>query len=80
MNKAMREVISKPLKTERPLAFAVVRVPFFLESDYDESKPFIESNRERLMKKWGGPEGWEIQKHRHEYVSISHFILFSTYE
>ena len=62
----MRHVLSKPLNAESPLAFAVVRVPFFLEPDYDESKPFIESNRNRLVKKWGGKRGWEEQKNRHE--------------
>jgi hypothetical protein len=50
-------VISKPLNRDSPLSFAVLRVPFFLEPHYDESKPFIESNRERLIKKWGGKEG-----------------------
>ena len=48
------------------LVFAVIRVPFFLEPDYDESLPFIESNRDRLIKKWGGKQGWELQKQRHE--------------
>jgi hypothetical protein len=74
----MRQVLSKPLNpgTESlPLAFAVVRVPFFLEPEYDESKPFVESNRDRLVKKWGGEEGWERQKHHHECVHdvFSHF-------
>jgi hypothetical protein len=64
----MQHVISKPLHSESPLAFAVLRVPFFLEPHYDESKPFVESNRERLIKKWGGKEGWERQKRNHEYV------------
>jgi hypothetical protein len=62
-------VISKPLNRDSPLSFAVLRVPFFLEPHYDESKPFIESNRERLIKKWGGKEGWERQKRNHEYVT-----------
>lgn len=65
----MRHVLSQPLKTgsnAQSLAFAVVRVPFFLEPDYDESKPFIESNRDRLVQKWGGKKGWETQKHRHD--------------
>ena len=71
LQKAMHHVLSKPLNTDSnspQLAFAVLRVPFFLEPDYDESKPFIESNRERLVKKWGGKRGWEEQKRRHEYV------------
>jgi len=45
--------------------FAVIRVPFFLEPDYDEDKPFIGTNRERLIKKWGGKAGWERQKLAH---------------
>ena len=74
----MRQVLSKPLNPgtdSLPLAFAVVRVPFFLEPEYDESKPFVESNRDRLVKKWGGEEGWERQKHHHECVRdvFSHF-------
>jgi len=69
----MQHVLSKPLNaggsSNLPtIAFAVIRVPFFLEPDYDESLPYIESNRERLIKKWGGKEGWERQKLRHEYV------------
>lgn len=77
----MRHVLSKPLNAESPLAFAVVRVPFFLEPDYDESKPFIESNRNRLVKKWGGKRGWEEQKNRHDLkgrgmaAGIPHFNL-----
>jgi hypothetical protein len=78
----MREVLSNPLNTgaDSPsLAFAVIRVPFFLEPEYDESKPYIESNRDRLVKKWGGKEGWERQKHHHEcvstYYSCSHFHI-----
>lgn len=65
----MHHVLSKPLdkgSNSPSLAFAVVRVPYFLEPDYDESKPFIESNRDRLVKKWGGKKGWETQKHRHD--------------
>ncbi|KAL7537329.1 hypothetical protein ACHAXR_007741, partial [Thalassiosira sp. AJA248-18] len=82
LNAAMRHVLSKPLNTDSPpLAFAVVRVPFFLEPDYDESKPFIESNRERLVKKWGGKKGWERQKRSHDLkgrglaAGIPHFNL-----
>ena len=64
---AMRHVLSEPLDREAPpLAFAVVRVPFFLESEYDASKPYICTNRERLVKKWGGKEGWERQKRSHK--------------
>lgn len=80
----MRHVLSKPLNTgSNPpsLAFAVVRVPFFLEPEYDETKPFIESNRDRLVEKWGGKEGWELQKRRHDLkgrgiaAGIPHFNL-----
>lgn len=80
----MQHVLSKPLHTgsDSPsLAFAVVRVPFFLEPDYDESKPFIESNRDRLVTKWGGKRGWNMQKNRHDLkgrglaAGIPHFNL-----
>jgi|EP00970_Alexandrium_tamarense_P007031 hypothetical protein len=62
----MHHVLSKPLNTEVSLGFAVLRVPFFLEPNYPEDKPFVESNRERLVKKWGGKAGWERQKRNHE--------------
>lgn len=78
----MEEVLSNPLpNAPRPLAFSVIRVPFFLEPHYDETKPFIESNRERLIQKWGGPEGWERQKKAHDLkgrgldAGIPHFNL-----
>jgi predicted DsbA family dithiol-disulfide isomerase len=63
------------------VAFSVLRVPFFLEPQYDERKPYIESNRERLVKKWGGKKGWEEQKKRHDLkgrglkAGIPHFNL-----
>ncbi len=66
---AIHHVLSKPMSprdNSPTLVFAVIRVPFFLEPDYDESLPFIESNRDRLIKKWGGKQGWELQKQRHE--------------
>jgi predicted DsbA family dithiol-disulfide isomerase len=56
-------------------------VPFFLEPEYDPSRPFIETNRERLIRKWGGEAGWEEQKKHHnlkgrgEEVGIKHFNL-----
>jgi len=59
----------------------VLRVPFFLEPHYDENKPFIESNRERLVAKWGGQAGWERQKKAHDLkgrgmeAGIPHFNL-----
>ena len=48
---------------------------------YDETKPYIESNRERLLRKWGGPDGWERQKRLHslkergQAAGIPHFNL-----
>jgi len=78
----MRRVLAAPLNSEAPpLAFAVVRVPFFLESEYDASKPYICTNRERLVKKWGGKAGWERQKRAHDLkgrgraAGIPHFNL-----
>ena len=62
----MHHVLSKPLNTEVSLGFAVLRVPFFLEPNYPEHKPFVETNRERLVRKWGGKAGWERQKRNHE--------------
>ena len=82
LTRAMGEVLSDPLPgAPRPVAFSVIRVPFFLEPNYDENKPYIESNRERLIKKWGGPVGWEQQKLRHDLkgrgldAGIPHFNL-----
>lgn len=82
MNRAIDTVLDSPLPdAPRPLAFSVIRVPFFLEPGYDEEKPFIESNRERLVKKWGGTRGWEEQKKRHDLkgrgleAGIEHFNL-----
>lgn len=80
----MRHVLvdePSPSSKNRIEAFSVLRVPFFLEPDYNEDVPFIESNRERLIKKWGGAQGWEIQKQRHnlkgrgEEAGIPHFNL-----
>jgi len=70
-----------PLDRRRPLSFAVLRVPYFLEPEYDESKPYIEKNGDRLVKKWGGKAGWEEQKRRHDLkgrglaAGIPHFNL-----
>ena len=73
---AMQHVLSNPLNTGSELSFSVLRVPFLLEPDYDESKPYIESNRDRLVKKWGGKQGWERQKRNHEYVfAFVYYIL-----
>ena len=80
--KAMETVLHDPLPSApRPLAFAVVRVPFFLEPQYDENAPYVERNRERLIQKWGGPDGWERQKKHHNLkgrgleAGIPHFNL-----
>lgn len=82
MNRAIQHILSEPnANAPRPLAFSVLRVPFFLEPHYDESRTFIESNRERLVKKWGGRQGWESQKKRHDLkgrgqaAGIPHFNL-----
>jgi predicted DsbA family dithiol-disulfide isomerase len=82
LNQAIEHVLSKPLAgAPRPVAFSVIRVPFFLEPDYDENRPFMESNRERLVKKWGGKVGWELQKNSHDLkgrgkmAGIPHFNL-----
>lgn len=59
----------------------MLRVPFFLEPNYPESVPYVETNRERLIKKWGGLEGWERQKRSHDLkgrgidAGIPHFNL-----
>ena len=78
----MEELLQNPSPTApRPLAFSVLRIPFFLEPGYDESQPFIETNRERLIQKWGGEQGWEVQKQRHDLkgrgleAGIPHFNL-----
>ena len=61
----MREVASKPMVPDQPMGFTVVRVPFFLEPDYPTDPSFEETNRVRLIRKWGGKAGWEAQKRRH---------------
>jgi len=82
LNKAIETVLASPLpNAPRKVKFSVIRVPFFLEPNYDETKPFIESNRERLVQKWGGVQGWNHQKHRHDLkgrgrdAGIPHFNL-----
>lgn len=63
------------------MAFSVLRIPFFLEPDYDAGQTFIETNRSRLVRKWGGEAGWDDQKRRHdlkgrgEEAGIPHFNL-----
>lgn len=60
---------------------SVLRVPFFLEPDYPENLPSVGTNRERLVRKWGGEAGWEEQKRRHDLkgrgraAGIPHFNL-----
>lgn len=75
MQTAMQHVLSNPLNTGSELSFSVLRVPFLLEPEYDESKAYIESNRDRLIKKWGGKQGWERQKRNHEYVWLCFLLL-----
>jgi len=66
LNRAIETVLNAPANVSKPLSFAVLRVPFFLEPQYDEKKIFERSNRERLIEKWGGEIGWEIQKKNHD--------------
>lgn len=67
MNNAIDEVLRNPLPdAPKPLAFSILRIPYFLEPGYDENKVFEETNRERLTKKWGGKAGWENQKDSHD--------------
>ena len=61
----MREVASTPMVPDQPMGFTLVRVPFFLEPDYPTEEKFEETNRVRLIRKWGGEAGWEEQKRRH---------------
>lgn len=74
----MREVMLKPT-FEKPLAFSLLRVPFFLEPDYPEDESFEETNKTRLQRKWGGAAEFEAQKNRHRLkergheVGIEHF-------
>lgn len=77
----MAEVQRSPLKAGQPMDFTVVRVPFFLEPDYPEGEEFEETNRVRLLRKWGGQAGWDRQKKMHglkergQAVGIEHFNL-----
>mmetsp|Transcript_450 Transcript_450/g.1295 ORF Transcript_450/g.1295 Transcript_450/m.1295 type:complete len:227 (+) Transcript_450:454-1134(+) len=76
----MTEVAADPAG-DAPMEFTVLRVPFFLEPDYPEGPEFEETNRVRLVRKWGGQEGWDAQKARHDLkgrgraVGIEHFNL-----
>jgi len=77
----MKEVTDAPLSPGRPLTFNLLRVPFFLEPDYPTGEEFEETNRARLLRKWGGKAGWEAQKQHHRLkergreVGIEHFNL-----
>jgi len=67
LNCAIDEVLHNPLPgAPKPLAFSILRIPFFLEPNYDENEIFVETNRQRLTKKWGGKAGWEHQKQIHD--------------
>jgi predicted DsbA family dithiol-disulfide isomerase len=72
---------TKTSKKRLITGFAILRIPFFLEPNYDAKKVYIETNRQRLIHKWGGVHNWNIQKHRHqlkqrgEQVQIPHFNL-----
>mmetsp|Transcript_8035 Transcript_8035/g.19602 ORF Transcript_8035/g.19602 Transcript_8035/m.19602 type:complete len:230 (+) Transcript_8035:132-821(+) len=77
----MREVVSKPMNPGSPVGFCVLRVPFFLEPEYPTDESFGETNRVRLVRKWGGQANWQVQKARHGLqerglqVGIKHFNL-----
>lgn len=82
MTKAIDQVLNDPLPgAPKPMAFSILRIPYFLEPDYKANEVFIETNRERLIKKWGGKRGWESQKHHHDLkgrgldAGIPHFNL-----
>ena len=66
MNNAIDEVLRHPLPdAPKKLAFSILRIPFFLEPHYPEDLAVVETNRERLIKKWGGQAGWDRQKDMH---------------
>jgi predicted DsbA family dithiol-disulfide isomerase len=82
LNNAIDEVLKNPLPdAPKPLAFSILRIPYFLEPDYDENEVFEETNRQRLIKKWGGKAGWNRQKRMHDLkgrgleAGIPHFNL-----
>lgn len=68
----MERVRAAPLVPGRPLAFSVVRVPFFLEPGYPEDEGWHVSNRARLVQKWGGEQNWLEQKRRHRLKERAH--------
>mmetsp|Transcript_19133 Transcript_19133/g.49010 ORF Transcript_19133/g.49010 Transcript_19133/m.49010 type:complete len:231 (-) Transcript_19133:568-1260(-) len=77
----MKEVASNPMVESQPMSFNLIRVPYFLEPDYPTGPEFEETNRVRLIRKWGGEGGWNAQKARHrlkergQEVGIEHFNL-----
>ena len=82
LQQAIDTVLSELSPTApRPVAFSVLRVPFFLEPNYDEEAVYIETNRDRLVQKWGGSRGCERQKAAHnlkgrgQAAGIPHFNL-----
>ena len=70
-----------PMNPSNPLRFFVLRVPFFLEPNYERNENWHETNRNRLECKWGGKEAFAAQKRRHrlkergQEVGIEHFNL-----
>lgn len=70
----MREVSATPMRPGRPVHFTVLRVPFFLEPDYDTSESFEETNRERLVRKWSGEAGFAAQKQHHGLKERGHEV------
>lgn len=78
----MYHMFSRPDSSKKhDLSFSILRIPFFLEPDYPEDVVSVGTNRERLIKKWGGKQGWEDQKRRHDLkgrgqaAGIPHFNL-----
>ena len=77
----MNEVMRAPVDPTNPLRFSVLRVPFFLEPNYERGEDWHETNRVRLERKWGGKAAFAAQKHRHrlkergQEVGIEHFNL-----
>lgn len=62
---AIRAVSASPRLPGQPMGFTLLRVPFFLEPEYPNDPSFEETNRKRLIRKWGGEAGWQEQKSRH---------------
>jgi len=77
---AIADVLNRP-RLNKALKFSVIRVPFLLEPEYPLDAHFEETNRQRLIRKWGGEKQFEEQKQRHRLkergleVGIQHFDL-----